>query len=76
MAGAALIVRHAAASEAVTASVRSAVAARVMSVLLAFDGLATGPEGALLGGRPQSVRNVLATPVCTARRPEPSAFMT
>src|ERR1700722_3799395 len=52
MAGGAPVVRHAAASEAATASVRSTAAARVMSVLLAIDGLAIGPRGALLSGRP------------------------
>jgi hypothetical protein len=40
MAGAAVIAGLAAASEAITASVRSAAAARLMSVLLALGGLA------------------------------------
>src|SRR5215468_11843130 len=74
-AGAAVIVRLAAASEAATASARDAAMARLMSVLLALGGLATCREHRYLAG-PQSVRKVLATPVRTACRPEPSPFMT
>ena len=43
MAGAAVIVMHAAASEAATTSVRSADPARLMPVLLDIDDLAIGP---------------------------------
>src|SRR5262245_37919144 len=49
-AGAAVIVRLAAASEAATASARDAATARLMSVLLALGGLATC-RGAPLPGR-------------------------